>query len=183
MLGIFVLPPQGVFIHDEGYIEKEEFYSRVMEGSNSTALTIRELLDIPYWQEDGAYRGYEKQTGEGKELHVHYYVNKEAENIYPANQFIRGHEQAHLLQPRILNQREFWYANLTQQGYTIAGIEALADEEEIADLGGLVALQLRGVAVGDEHNEVWQSFAQQAHRRTKQQSFANALAWHQMHWR
>ena len=181
MLNFVASLPESVQIHDERYIEKEEFYACILDGSEGKALSISEIMDIPYIQEDGAYFGYYLQKEEKRVLHAHYYVSKLSERIYPVNRFVRAHEQTHLLKKEILSQRDEWYSHLKQQGYNVTEISTLKDEETIADFGGLCSLCLDNIKVGNNSDSAWRTFSERIKRRAGMESFRRALALHLEH--
>lgn len=175
-IGIELPLPKNFIFHDEGYMDPYEFYNKCSNIAFGRDLTLREIDNICWEFEYGAFDSYLK----GDVRHMHIYCKKELKDSYPVNRFVKAHEETHALEPRFLNGRSFLEARLNSLGFNTSGFRELATDEEFAHVGGLMSLHSVGIAVGDERDSNWRLFLDvnsHSEGKFKDPELNNAFKW------
>src|SRR3989344_4220729 len=170
--------PLHFVVHDEGYMEMMQFHQKVVLQAEERDLTWREIQDLGMEEVVGVtygeYRSYKDSSGI---RHVHYYVSSQIQETYPSNFFVRGHEETHLLKPEFTNRYDLLCSRLASLGLDTTTFANLTTEDEIAHLGGLIALHHHKIHIDGEQDTSWHNFINQARHLKRDAEFEKSLEW------
>ena len=164
---------------DEGFSNEYDFYNKIWNKRYGRDLWMLEIsqMGIGYGRAaSGEYYAYYSDPQSKKLDRVYMYLSEGIKDNFPLNVFVRGHEEAHILQPTVLNSYDLLNAKLSEIGIRRT-VETQPPEnlyDQISDVGGLVALHFANVSVGNSSDDNWQRFLNDFPRNSEQQ-FRNAL--------
>ena len=167
-----------LIVHNEGYMEKMQFHEKVLLQAENRKMTYQEAMNLRFEEEVGIsygeYRSYKDSSGI---RHVHYYVSSEIQDVYPFNLFVQAHEETHLLKPEFTNRYDLLCSQLASLGLDTATFADLTTEDEIAHLGGLIALHHHKIHIDGEQDTSWHNFINQARHLKRDAEFEKSLEW------
>ncbi len=170
--------PESLIFHDEGYLNAYEFYNKICNFRNGRDLRMLEIanLGFDFGSEYGALESYIKEENGQSKKHIHIYCESAIKDNYPLNQFVKGHEETHVLQPPLVNGYEFLKQKMQKIGINPLDLTKLT-EEQIAHIGGLTILTSQGVSINDISSQKWQTLIKQAPELIASTNFQTALCW------
>ena len=108
----------------------------------------------------GEYYAYKRRNSDEKPTYVYMFIHEAVRENSALVAFLRGHEETHILQPNITDRFDL----LNEKLLELEGKKQLetnppeSDYDLIADIGGLVAMQIAGISVRQATDSQWQKF-------------------------
>lgn len=171
--------PENLEFFDEGFSTEYEFFNKIWNQRYGRDLRMLEIsqMGIGCGQPaSGEFFTYSSNPLDKRFDRIHIYLARELIDNFPLRTFVGGHEEAHILQPTVLNRYDLLNTKLAEIG-TNRTVETQPSGDlydQMADVGGLVAMHFADISVGNSSDPNWQKFLNDFPRNSEQQ-FRNAL--------
>lgn len=173
-LGISSQLPLWLEIHNEGFMSTYEFHDKIKMLSRRSGLTLLEASNLT-----PEYAAYETSIEPDRRMgktHLHYYLNSQIQGKVHLETFIRTHEQTEILiRTDILDKFDIFSKRLEELGFSLELLPPVKDFHLLGHIGGLAALTLNGVKIGDMANSGWLAFYGQIIDLSSQTEFEEAV--------